>query len=276
MTRSWLALLLPFGCTFTGSSGGDGSGDPDPPAEALVVRYFFDAAETGLAPAAAIDSEAPPIDLALETAGGLHWCEPASEHRALCWAQAGSADRARGAATAKLRDRLDATDQSTIELVLQVDEAGPEGSGVFEIRAPGGNPGFTLQVTGTRMPLTWGPAAHVEVHANAITGAGARRIVQIVIDSRAEVPSQRVRATVDGAIVNISEQDCEGETFCHYPDPGTELAIQQGAELVVGNRLEGGRAFRGSLHYLAIYDRALSDEQLQDTRRALRQSDDGP
>jgi hypothetical protein len=255
----------------TSSSGADSSGG-EPGVlvdEGLVARYYLDEAAAGQAPPDAFDAAPDPINLTLNYNNGQpNYFQSGATHTGLRFAAAtGSGYAGFGNVDhTKFEDVLEAAATTfTIEVCVAIEAVGGPGepSRVVWLGAPGnngkmallaGDTGFSLAINdGIRR--TWNPDLQ------------SRHVVHVVVDTMQAAEADRARLYVDGVLVAPSSgMVTEGET----------LSIPNGAYFLLGNELDDNRSFEGTLYYAAIYDQALSVNDVSNNVDVLMLDDDTP
>jgi hypothetical protein len=95
-------------------------------------------------------------------------------------------------------------------------------------------------------------------------------VVHVVVDTELADgdTNARTRAYLDG--VELTPLDG------NVPNEDEGLPLQDTSSVVLGNRANGDRSFRGQLYYAAIYLGALELEEVQTNATALLLDDDRP
>ena len=262
------------GMTSAGGSSVGAGGEPlmNPGAlvdDGLIARYFLDEATTGQ-PSEVIDHTTDPLDLALtwDTTGEpAGYFEDPEGHRGIAFPAITRNDRASIAIDGtKIQTRLAGSATMTYELVADIQAVEPLGSRLCHI-------GFDTDHT---LSLETNSITRLEMSVNHdLGGLGAvsladlgRAVFHGVVDTREADPQERVRLYVNASRVpNLAPTP---------PDQNDTLVIDDGRHFVIGNREIGGRTIQGTIYYAAIYDAALTAEQVLFNTTLLLANDDTP
>ncbi len=263
------------------SDGGGGQGGAPPLLvdRELLVRYYFDEAEDGELPTAALDhAKAPAFDLSLTYDGGVQYSSEATG-RSLRFPASHSGMAARSITGSKIRSELDTSTEATIELVVAVEMSMAATSILFMVMEPGSNDGrFGLAVTNDSdiylelNQQTPGLNDASQYWRANIAGSG-RRVVQLVLDTKLADVGDRTKLFLDGVLLSIDTMP---------PLAVTPPALNEGVDtcemcqLIIGNRQQGDRDLHGAMFYAALYKAALTDTELAINRSVLTTNDDAP
>lgn len=263
-----------------GAGGGGGAGGAIPTLvdDGLVARYYFDEAATGQEPAAVIDHAQSPVNVPISYVDGLAYTEVATG-RGLAW----SATAANGHAivpinNTKLRAELENSTTATLEMVF--DARAPIDD--FAVLAQLMNPNQTGGRLGTNVQADTFPALEYNdtsggTDVNAVWNVDVvdvgRVIAHVVIDTTRAVAAQRSRFYLDGV---------EAQPFTVFTMPIIDPALDEGIDLcdpcvlTFGNNANANRALHGTLYYAAIYNGALTPQEIANNVAVLTVNDDAP
>lgn len=252
----------------TTSDGTTGPG-PSPLVDTgLLARWYVDEADTGKLVTSVLDSHPPTVDLVLLYESGSPTYAEIDGNRGLSWPQVGLDGRAIvPIAGTKLLDDLGGAQQATFELVLGVKAVSGSTSRFLHFGTGNGSGDFVIGTDRMDLiELRWNDAATVRNFDAALTSD--RQVLHVVVDTTQAAPEDRFRAYLDGS--ELVSQDMAA------PVQGEGLPLQPSSSLVLGNRADGQRSFRGTLHYAAIYLAAFDASDIKANAEALLISDDAP
>lgn len=245
--------------------GLDGRADARPAdplvSSGLVARYFLDDDSSRVLPSSLggdglAVAEASPGDPTLDTTprrAGLVFPTAGSDARA-CVPIAGSSFT-----------RLDGSTSATLEAVVDITEGVFESSRIVHF---GGNDmlwGFSLAYnSGDQIGFAMNNTGLLHGRWMAPLRTMGRVVLTLVYDG--SLPeAQRVTLHIDGAL----------QTSIAAEEPAPAAIDWTGStDLCLGNRVIGQRSPRGTIHYAAIYDRALSEAEIVTNVERLLASDD--
>ena len=233
----------------------------------LVVRYFLDEARDGANPQTVFDSGGLQFDLEVlqrgqnpsffggEGQGGVSWNGEGEDGRI----QRDLSD------VPGFRDRLDDTRSATLETVAFIVQSA-NASRFIHVGDDDDLGSLTLASTPTEFLFAYDRDQFVR-WTQPMGVFGRRVVLTLVIDTEDDNENDRTRLYVDGERV-------DGPLF---PIPeNTDLNIPTGLALVIGNRAGGDGSIEGEIYYAAIYDEALSEDEVRANAMALTVFDDGP
>ena len=249
------------------SSSGGGEGLVE---DGLLVRYFLDDEAPGPVPAdTELEDHGPGVSLDLPiivAQGQPEFIVDADGNSGLSWTNVNNDGRP----VAELDDpggskllELDGATQVTLEIVAAIEQVHSMGSRFIHIGTGDTSHSLALSARGTG-------SLRLRTHVSNTTAVweleldGERTVYTAVIDLEL-AQDDRYRLFANGSEVEPSE----------FLDVNA-LQIDSDHELSLGNRSNGDRAMEGALFYAAIYDRALSPEEVQQNADLLGDSDDEP
>lgn len=255
-----------------GGSGGEGGegGAPLPTLvdDHVIVRYYFDEADTGTTPIQAIDHAPPSLNLACEYASGDMQYTSDTLGRGLTWADANGNDRAHSTIdSSDLLTRLQGGTAATFEVVMQA-TAMDSDTQLFVINTGSTLPRLGITSTSISDLSFYWQISPVRI-AQWVVDHTQRNIFHVVLDTTQAIDTDRVRLYIDGVPATST-----GGT---PPTQDQMINLGNGAELIAGNRQSGGANMAtGSLFYAAIYDDALTPTEIANNVAVLQLSDDQP
>ena len=284
----WCGALALAGCGFDlqlsgAPPGSDGSQEPVADAtgdtmitqdaqlvplvdRGLVVRYFIDEAASGQAVTTLVDSAQAPLSLPITHGTTTAYLEVGG-NRGLRWSASqsdGKVEIALGTET-KLRTRLTTTPTITMEVVVQITNAGDSGSESHITGMRGGNPDFVLAAIDTTDLRLFKPFGTVgATWANANTQQ--RMVLHLVFDTTRTMPNERIELFRNG--VNIAK------TTGSAPNINSEVSLGSSDDFVIGNNQNEDRSIEGTIFYVAYYDVALSSTEITTNAARLLADDD--
>jgi hypothetical protein len=217
------------------------------------------------------DSAGDPLDLSLTTDGDGFKCGNAP-NIGLCWTSTISGARGNAEIADKLTERLQGVRAITIELVVRLENADSAGSRLIHIGEVGDQAGLGVLSFGAgNLAFSFNDTKVVVAEPVPSTSL----VLHVIYDTAAGEIAQRIRAFISGVEVVVTNPgaDCPPGISCGFPGQNTALNIAPAARLVLGNDHDGGRAIVGAIHYAAIYDTALAQEDVS-ARAALLADDD--
>lgn len=242
----------------------------------LVVRYYLDEAGAGQGPVTVVDSVDVPLrfDLNMTYAGPADpvWYEEGTG-RGLQWSTEG---RGGGAcadlAGSELFNRLNGLSAATIEAVVTGLNGTGGGSRILDMSHDitwdfslglndAGQVIFGINNAGSGVPRSWWAVSLMQ-----------RTGMTLVFDSTQAVVVDRVRLYINGVL--RTEDDVDG-----VPPTDVPLDITLSEQLCIGNRESMtansyDRSPVGKISYVAIYEVALSDNELSANSMLLLERDD--
>ncbi len=246
------------GGTGVGGEGVGGTGgDATLVDEGLIVRYFLDEAESGVAPTA-LDASGSGLDLSIDASANLVFAAE-DGHRGLRWAIAESSGRASRDGVA---DGLDQGREVTFELVMALGGTS-NFSRVIHVGAAAADGRLAVGLLGNALGLRINDSDA----ARWPYGDVARHVVHVCVDTGDADNARRARLFVDGV---------PREPNNSAPLEGVTFSIAPGTPFVLGNRGQEDRSPVGTLFYAAVYDRALDAEEIANNAALLAASDDTP
>ncbi len=203
--------------------------------------------------------EATPGDPRLEVAPG---------RSGLVFSTVGSDARACTAVAGTPLAGLDGASAATLETVVDIDEGVVASSRIANFGIDDNLWGFGLGYASDTDRIGFAMNRLNQWHGawfHDLAAAG-RVVVTLVYDALA-VGTDRARLYVDGVLLPLDRATTD--------EPAPD-AIDLGAasQLCIGNRTPGARSPRGVIHYAAVYDRALTDEEIALHVERLRADDD--
>jgi len=234
----------------------------------IIVRYYFDEADMGMTPLEIIDHAPPQLNLACDYSQADMAFVDDPLGRGLSWSTLSVDD---GAATlidgSELKSRLQLGTAATIELVMQAVQIDNSVSHIFGINVSSTLPRFGLVSTSlTELAFYWQPSpVRIGLWTVDLT---ARNVFHVVLNTAEVADSDRVRLFRNGTAVT--------NTTATFPGQDQLLDLSTSARLVAGNRITGGANMVGTIYYAAIYDDALTPEEIAQNSAVLTASDDPP
>ena len=230
----------------------------------MVVRYFIDEAMSGVAPTQLTDVVTSPMHLNIAYDASLMFDDPGG-HRALAW----SAIEADGRASlpllgSKLYTALSGSEVATIEAVVDIKAISAARSRIVHVGGGNEDGHLTLSATPGTVWLFVDESTPAGTWSVDLTLLG-RVVVHAVFDSQAPTAADRATLYVNGQLATNVSSGIE---------QGYQLAPVTSDYLVIGNREQGARSPEGTIHYAAIYERALTQAQATTNALALQASDD--
>ena len=266
------------GTTTTGTTG-------DPPAslvdDGLIVRYYLDETMDGQISLEAGDDAPQPLHLPFTyIMGGAPnpVYDAVDGNRGLRW----PATKLDGRATVpidgtKVQTRLEMKTTATVELVLMIDNAAPEGSRIVHTGAGNESGWFSVRTSHIHQ-LDFYKDNILAGSWSVDWAARGRTIAHVVFDSGQDNEIHRVRLYLDGSAV----PDADNKDVVH-PLKDAQIAIpttgmgNKPVHFTLGNRgVDADRSFEGVLFYAAIYDQVLSEPEIANNAAVLAESDDKP
>jgi len=233
--------------------------------DGLVVRYFIDEAATDQDVKELADAAPNPLPLPLTYVSGMSFVEE-SGHRGLRWNAEGLDGRPTVPVDGtKVAVALEGSQFATIELVIQLEAVDSLSSRIFHIGTGSELGAFSLasqDVTEVRFNLN---DNHYVSWSYDVLSA-ERRVLHTVFDTSLADANDRVKLFVNGAPATSTSAD--------PPTPNETIKLGTGRDFVLGNREIGGRSFQGTLFYAALYQRALSVDEVLNHAAVLLGMDD--
>lgn len=242
--------------------------------EHLVARYYIN--EDPASGAAEIaDTSADPLPLSIlnpdPQSPELALTEDADGHRGLTWAAAGGAAvAAAGITGTKVQNRLNGNLAFTIELVARIESIVNFTRLVFIGRSePNQNPSdaLVLRFDGTGLLQAYVDDTAIGRWSYDYVNAG-RSVLHLVVDTTQPIPEVRRRLYVNGALAPSFDADAPAQL--------SNVNLAMATTLSLGNRTAGAHSFGGTLYYAALYDAALTEEEIAANAAQLLLDDDLP
>lgn len=231
----------------------------------LIVRYFINEASSGQTPTALIDSAPNPLNLDITYTGQMQFTETGG-HRGLAWTT--SADDARADVAVmgtKIRNQLNGSQTSTIEVVIDVNAVTSLSSRIVHIGNAMESGECSLTSTNDARLTVRGSNADIGTFPVDLPGSG-RIVVHAVVDTTLNTAGDRTRLYVDGVEVP--------NTGGINPIQNDTYSIGASSSFVIGNRAIGGRSVEGTIYYAALYSAALTPAEVANNAAILAVSDD--
>lgn len=260
------------GTTSEGTSSSSGGSDAVLVDRGVLVRYYLDESDREQRVTEVIDATLDPLNLPL-----VYSSDPLQPvffeqggNRGLEW----QAELSDGSAQAsidmtKVEDALEGATEGTIEVVADVDMLGM-GNDTSRFVAVGNNTeqgdfalvatvdgGFLFRVNDSTV-LEW---------QMDIASMG-RFVVHAVLDTSLGRGTDRARLYLDGVLVE--------PTSGSGPDPDEVISVENMDDLIIGNVSNEGRSPDGRIYYAAMYQVALTAEEVATNAAVLAADDDTP
>jgi len=248
----------------------DAASDPDampsPPLDdtGLIVRYFMDEAASGQTPAFLVDTASTPLPLPI-TYGQASFVEE-NGNRGLRWPTLESSGKAQVAfGGTKLITQLSPSATVTIEVVVDIDNAGTgnDQSQIAGLR--GGNPDFMLAADGNDTIHFYRPFGNL-----GATWAGVhsqeRMVLHLIYNANDATPENRIVLYKDGVEIP--------KTTSSPPSLGRTVGLGGSDSLLIGNSPNQDRSLSGAIYYVAMYNVALSPAAVANNSKRLLDNDD--
>ena len=231
----------------------------------LVIRYFMDEAASGTGPSDLVDSAPSPLALPISY-GQASYVEEGG-NKGLRWPSvSGNGVAQRSLSGTKILNGLTASDAVTIEVVIDIDDAGGDGQNAQIAGLRGGNPDFMLKAQGNsgfRFFRPYGPlgALWENVHSQE------RMVLHLVYNANDPTPDNRIRLYKDGVLAP--------KTTSSPPQPGDNPGLGGGDFLVIGNGQSSPTdSILGTIYYVAMYKEALNLTEITNNHARLIVNDD--
>jgi hypothetical protein len=248
-------------------AGGSGAGGSIPETlvdRGLVARYFIDEAPSGTDPTELIDAAPDPLPLALSYAGVMTFGERDGQRGLLFSAKEQLDVASTPIAGTKIFTRLSGKTTATLEVVVAIDDASISQSRLIYVGEASEAGRFSLNAPQVdRVYVNW--RGYDRIGAFVVDLGPARVVLHAVLNTTAE-PEHRVRAFANGSPLPRIGGLIPGE--------GAGILLDGDEDLMIGNRPSGYRTPEGAIFYGAVYDVALSDEEVLRNAKALLASDD--
>jgi hypothetical protein len=253
-----------------GGGGGTGGGPLGLVDDQLVVRYYLDEAASGSSALLGLDAAQSPLNLPYLWQGSMAYTEDAQGNRGLTWSSTGEDGRPQEYVDGtKVAAALTGTTSATVEIVADIQDMN-DFNRLFHVGTGTENGRFAVMGCsggGGALCLYWHGADIAGAWVFDVTLAG-RAVYHFVLDTLEALPADRVRAYVDGTLI-------PGDPGL-VVSPGDTLTVGAGAQLVLGNRVTGGRSPQGTLFYAAMYGKALTQAEIEQNVAVLLADDDAP
>ena len=230
----------------------------------LVARYFIDEAASGTAPTELADAAPEPLALTLFYDTAMTFGERDGQ-RGLVFTDTEQLDAASTPiADTKIFTRLSGKTGATLEVVVAIDDASTNQSRLIYVGE--GTEAGRFSITAPQIDRVYVNWRGYDRIGDFVASLGPARVVlHAVIDTSAE-PDLRVRAFANGSPLPRIGGLIPGE--------GAGILLDGDEDLIIGNRPAGYRTPEGAIFYGAIYDVALSDEEVLRNAKLLLASDD--
>lgn len=234
--------------------------------DGLVVRYFLDDYPRGAPPDGGTAKDSgpmPALDLPFIKQGGQPKYELVEGNSGLSWTNVSNNGRAIAPVIdSKLMDLGGAT-EFTLEVVVDIETANGAGTRYIHIGTPSDHSLALVSDDPESMHLRSHVSTNTAVWDPDLTNG--RTVCTVVVDL-SQLGADRYRLFINGGneVGATSFQDLDS------------VEIDAGHSLSIGNRTDGDRAMIGTLFYAAIYDRALTEAEVQQNADVLGESDDAP
>lgn len=288
--RSGLLVgLVVSACTFDGAPAQPIDAGPDVVVDAsvdaqpsnlitdgLLVRYF--ASELATGPGSMLqDAASSPLNLSLVhqptvVLSPMRYCEPAAGQRGLCWSELASSSMASVDVDGTKLAGLEGATAVTTEAIVTIEDSDVDWSRIMQIGLPNiFQDGFALLARNSgEIAITFGSFAKI-VSDEPLPGG--RFIIHAVANTSATLPAERLRLFINGEPIDVRNFNCGPGTACGFPIQNAELSVAANV-FAVGNRAIGERSFQGTLHYMALYERALTEIEIERQTSELTPRDD--
>ncbi|WP_050432063.1 LamG-like jellyroll fold domain-containing protein [Chondromyces crocatus] len=241
----------------------------------VLVRYVINEPASGQTPTELMDVAPDPLALPITFANGLAFTQDTNGHRGLTWPARGQDGRAaRSIQNTKVTTRLDQAQRLTLELVADVTDS-DSGSTLTRLFYLGINES-TDQLSliprnaGENLRLYFNDNnadAHNGVQWPVNLHTAGRIVLHVVLDTTKATDSERVTLYRNGSALSP-----EGTPT--WPGENERLNLTGTNSLALGNRPSGGRSIQGTLHYAAVYMRALTPNEVESNAAVLLANDD--
>jgi hypothetical protein len=270
------------GTSATGGNGGQANSGGGPTMthpgvladDGLIARYYLDEAASGQGPTDALDAAPDPLDLALRYVGDPVTLMPVMSYteddgnRGLAFTTQGLDDVAFVAVDqTKVAMALQGGTTMTYEVVATIKEVNSSSSRLMHV---GTNQDHTLSLETSGLSFI-----SLEVNSLGSSQAPAplpdlgRAVYHGVLDTAVAEPSERVKLYANGSRIPTL-------TVATMLDQDTPIDLGTGKFFAIGNREEGGRTIQGVIYYAAVYQSALTPEQVAQNTALLLIDDDTP
>lgn len=243
----------------------------------LVVRYFLNEADSGQAPVEAYDSAADPLTLPLLYDTGsdeMRYCAD-GPNRGLCWnAVRGDSAGIIPVVGTKIQSRLNGGTAATVEVVVNIDDAHFWGSRILHIGQGGSQWGLSL-IMHDNQSLSF-RFDDKKFEAWELTLSGGRHVIHAVADTTERDQSNRMAVYVDGTRRPLYTGTCLDNAPCELPVLNEQVNISNDMNFTIGNSPSLTRSPQGAVYYAAVYDRALTSDEILSQTAKLMFSDDAP
>ncbi len=237
--------------------------------DGVLVRYFIDERKV-LNPMLVLDAVEPPLNLLIhkDDLDVQPYRIDDGGNLGLAWDNPGGGGRVRETVTQKVIDGLDDSAVLTIELVASLDDASAGGGSdvvrlleVSDVVSVGASviAGFIVIMNTSLGTFT------MQWNRADVESLG-RSVYHVVIDTTDGNGGQRVTLYVNGASL--------GPPGNQIPAQDALFDVDDAKELVLGNGLFDDLSFGGTLYYAALYDVALSLDEVQAHTELLVADDD--
>ncbi|WP_156041483.1 LamG-like jellyroll fold domain-containing protein [Chondromyces apiculatus] len=240
--------------------------------ESLVARYYFNED-----PAAGVtqveDTSSQPLPLQISNPNPsmpvLSVAADAEGHRGLTWTTAGSTATASAPFVGtKVQTRLNGNQAFTIELVARIEGIVNFSRLVFLGRSESSQNPFDALV------LRFDNAGRLQAYIEDTTVgrwaydyvSAGRSVLQLVVDSTQPIPDQRRKLYVNGVLLPAFDTNA--------PAQFSNVNLGTSTVFSVGSRPGGSHSIRGTIYYLALYETALAEAELQANATQLMADDD--
>ncbi|MBX3273636.1 MAG: LamG domain-containing protein [Sandaracinaceae bacterium] len=224
----------------------------------VLARYFLDEGSVGV-----YQNAFGPEALLLENRGSVRF-EATPGRAGLIFTRVGADARACVAIDGTRLARLDGAREATIEAVVRLEAGSPNGSRIAHFGPADTTWSFSIGYDDvTRVRFGMDPARDTAGRWTADLAA-ARAVVTLVYDGGAP-EAERARLYVDG----VRAPEAAPTTRPH-----ALVDLSRATHFCVGNRLIGQRTPSGTIHYVALYERALGAAEIDAHVARLLANDD--
>jgi len=254
------------GTTASDSTGDEGSTGGDPLIDhGLLARWYVDEAEAGQPPISLADSVFPPLDLPLLYGAGSPEFASENDNLGLLWYAVEEDGRAQAPIQGtKIETGLAEHTRATFEIVFALQAVSGSTSRLLHIGTESNSGDFAIGSDSLdSVEIRWAGSQLMRFEA---TLGESRQVLHVVVDTDQPEVGDRIRAFLDGI-----EIDAEEEVG---PAMGEGIPLLETSWLILGNRSDGQRSFRGSLQYAAIYDEPFSLAEVVTNATLLEANDD--
>jgi len=232
-----------------------------------VSQYLLDEASSGQGPTDALDNMATPFNLPhdYDTSPVQPVYFSGANGKGLEWntVTEGGGPHASIVGT-KIKTQLDGTKTASIVLVMDIDAVSASTSRFFTIGAGVGNGQFTLSTNAIGELHFLYNGTTVKFTQDLTVG---RIVVHAIFDTDQDISDNRLKIYVNGIrLIKITGSN---------PTTGTTLDLSDaGLEMFIGNRDANVRSCDGRISYCAVFDKAVTIDQIMTEVGTLLANDD--